>query len=302
MKKLSCPDGFYSTLAQQRLVFREQAIRRYRVQPAVLQWFISHIETFAPAGQRQERQQFYATLLALQPAPSTTLYDDVGVFVLAQIMAAHQLATPMAAGKRPERSSAHTTWYAKERQRVAKLLQQIAESPVVASFQSAVTYYEAADVTCQHGRNQKTCEALYVLRLTLQLLEQQQTSRWVRKQVERLRQREPSLPQLNELCAPLGRVTPCADTVAPVVADEIAAPVSGVSPETAATAAHAPDDLTAYLLGTMVGRLRHVGLTVAQSCALVDRALHCCFGRPDPLGTRPAILAEQWRRLNRQMA
>jgi hypothetical protein len=261
------------------------------VQPAVLQWFISHIETFAPAAHYEERQQFYATLLALQPAPSTSLYDDVGLFVLAQIVAAHQLASPKTAGKRAERSSAHTTWYAKERQRVAKLLQQIAESPVVASFQAAVSYYEAADVTCQHGRNQKTCEALYALRLTLQLLEQQQTARWVRKQVERLRQREPHLPQLNELCAPLG-----------AVADETAAPVPGVSPETAATAVHAPDDLTAYLLGTMVGRLRHVGLTVAQSCTLVDRALHCCFGRPDPVGTRPAILAEQWRHLNRQMS
>jgi hypothetical protein len=60
----------------------------------------------------------------------------------------------------------------------------------------------------------------------------------------------------------------------------------------------APDDLTAYLLGTIVIRLRHVGLTVSQSCALVDRVLYCCFGRLDPLGTRTAILAEQWRRLN----
>src|SRR5262249_17046359 len=236
---------------------------------------------------REERQQFYATLQALQPSPSTTLYDHVGLFVLAQIVAAHQLTAPIATAKRPERSSAHITWYEKERQRVVRLLQQIAESPVVASFQSTVTYYEAADVTCQHGRNQKTCEALYALRLTLQLLAQQQPSPWVRKQVERLRQREPHLPQLNELCAPLG-----------VLAEEAAAPVAGVTPEAPAATAHLPDDLTAYLLGTIVGRLRHVGLTVAQSCALVDRALHCCFGRPDPLGTRPTLLAEQWRRLN----
>lgn len=261
------------------------------MQPAVLPWFINHIESFAPVAQRQERQQFYATLLALQPAPSTTLYDHVGLFVLAQIVAAHQLASPMAAGKRPERASAQATWYEKERQRVAKLLQQLAESPVVASFQATVTYYEATDVTCQHGRNQKTCEALYALRLTLQLLEQQQTSRWVRKQVERLRQREPHLPQLNALCAPLG-----------AVADDMAAPVPGVALEAPAASTPAPDDLTAYLLGTIVGRLRHVGLTVAQSCALVDRALHCCFGRSDPLGTRPALLAEQWRRLNRQVS
>ena len=261
------------------------------MQPAVLQWFIRYIETLAPAAQREERQQFYATLQALQPAPSTTLYDHVGLFVLAQIVAAHQLATPIAAAKRPERSSAHITWYEKERQRVARLLQQIAESPVVASFQSTVTYYEAADVTCQHGRNQKTCEALYALRLTLQLLARQQPSPWVRKQVERLRQREPHLPQLNELCAPLAALE-----------DEVDAPVSGVPPEASAATAQAPDDLTAYLLGTIVGCLRHVGLTVAQSCALVDRALHCCFGRPDPLGTRPALLAEHWRRLNRQMS
>ena len=171
------------------------------------------------------------------------------------------------------------------------MLQQIADSPIVASFQATVTYYEAADVTCQHGRNQKTCEALYALRLTLQLLEQAQASRWVRKQVERLRQREPHLPQLNELCAPLASVP-----------DEAVEPAPSVPLAAAMTQADPPDDLTAYLLGTIVGRLRHAGLTVAQSCALVDRALHCCFGRPDPLGTRPAILAEQWRRLNRHMA
>ena len=253
------------------------------VQPAVLQWFISYIDTFAPTAQREERQQFYATILALQSSPSATLYDDVGLFVFAQIVAAHQLAAPRASGQRPERSRAQATWYEKERQRVAKLLQQIAESPVVASLQATVTYYEAADVTCQHGRNQKTCEALYALRLTLQLLAQHPASRWVRKQVERLRQREPHLPQLHELCAPLEPMP-----------DEATAPAPGVPLDATAAGARAPDDLTAYLLGTIVGRLRHVGLTVGQSCALVDRVLHCCFGRPDPLGTRPAVLAEQW--------
>ena len=134
------------------------------MQPTVLQWFMSQIETFAPAAQREERQQLYADIGALPSSSSITLYDDVGLFVFAQIMAAHQLTASRISGQRPERSSAHATWYEKERQRVAKLLMQIAESPVVASFQSAVTYYEAADVTCQHGRNQKTCEALYALR------------------------------------------------------------------------------------------------------------------------------------------
>ena len=162
---------------------------------------------------------------------------------------------------------------------MAKLLLQIAESPVVASFQLAVTYYEVADVTCQHGRNQKTCEALYALRLTLHLLERHQASGWARKQVERLRQREPHLPQLNDLCAPLE-------------------PVPGLPVTATAGGTRAPDDLTVYLLGTIVARLRHAGLTVGQSCALVDRVLHCCFGRPEPLGTRAAVLAEHWRRLN----
>jgi hypothetical protein len=257
------------------------------VQPAVLQWFMRQIETFAPAAQREERQQLYAEVEALPSSPGTTLYDDVGLFVCAQIVAAHQLRAPTVSGPRPERSNAHATWYEKERQRVAKLLLQIAESPVVASFQSAVTYYEAADVTCQHGRNQKTCEALYALRFTLHLLERHQASRWARKQVERLRQREPHLPQLNDLCTPL--------ELAP---DEVVEPAPGLPGTATASGVPAPDDLTAYLLGTIVARLRHAGLTVGQSCALVDRVLHCCFGRPDPLGTRAAVLAEQWRRLN----
>ena len=257
------------------------------MQPAVLQWFMSQIEAFAPPTQREERQQLYAAIAALPAAPSPTLYDDVGLFVLAQIVAARQLNAPRTAGQRPERANPHATWYEKERQRVVKLLQQVAESPVVASFQSAVTYYEAADVTCQHGRNQKTCEALYALRLTLHLLERHQASRWARKQVERLRQREPHLPRLGDLCVPL--------EPAP---DETAEPAPGASATDTAAGTRAPDDLTAYLLGTIVARLRHVGLTVGQSCALVDRVLHYCFGRPDLLGTRAAVLAEQWRRLN----
>jgi hypothetical protein len=174
---------------------------------------------------------------------------------------------------------------------VAKLLLQIAESPVVATFQSAVTYYDAAEVTCQHGRNQKTCEALYALRLTLHLLERHQAARWARKQVERLRQREPHLPQLNDLCIPLEPVP-----------DEIPEPVPGMPGTATAGGTRAPDDLTAYLLGTIVARLRHAGLTVGQSCALVDRVLHCCFGRPDPLGTRAAVLTEQWRRLSQHVS
>jgi hypothetical protein len=261
------------------------------MQPPVLQWFMSQIETFAPAAQREERQQLYADIGALPSSSSITLYDDVGLFVFAQIAAAHQLTASRISGQRPERSSAHATWYEKERQRVAKLLMQIAESPVVASFQSAVTYYEAADVTCQHGRNQKTCEALYALRFTLHLLERHQASRWARKQVERLRQREPHLPQLNDLCAPLEPVP-----------DEAPEPAPGIPVTTTASGARALDDLTAYLLGTMVARLRHAGLTVGQSCALVDRVLHSCFGRPDPLGTRAAVLAEQWRRLNQHVS
>jgi hypothetical protein len=248
---------------------------------------MSQIETFAPAAQREERQQLYADIGALPSSPSPTLYDDVGLFVFAQVVAARQLIAPRASGQRPERASAHATWYEKERQRITKLLQQIAESPVVASFQSAVTYYEAADVTCQHGRNQKTCEALYALRFTLHLLERHQASRWVRKQVERLRQREPHLPQLHDLCVPL---EPVPDEAPELTPDTPVAAAAGGTP--------APDDLTAYLLGTMVARLRYAGLTVSQSCALVDRVLHCCFGRPDPLGTRAAILAEQWRRLS----
>src|SRR5262249_9492388 len=151
-KKLSCLDGFYSTLAGKHPgTFCHQARRAHRVQPTVLQWFMSQIETFAPAAQREERQQLYADIGTLPASPSTTLYYDEGLFGLAQIVAAHQLRAPRVSGPRPGRSSAHATWYEKERQRVSKLLLQIAESPVVASFQSAVTYYEAADVTCQHG-------------------------------------------------------------------------------------------------------------------------------------------------------
>jgi hypothetical protein len=257
----------------------------------VLQWFISQIETFAPAAQRQERRQLYADIGALPSPPSMALYDDVGLFVCAQIVAAHQLIAPRGSGRSPERSSAHTTWYAKERQRVAKLLLQIAESPVVASFRSTVTYYDAADVTCQHGRNQKTCEALYALRLTLHLLERHQAARWARKQVERLRQREPHLPPLHDLCVPLEPVP-----------DEPREPVPDVPDPATDGGTRAPDDLTAYLLGTIGARLRHAGLTVGQSCALVDRVLHCCFGRSDPGGTRAAVLAEQWRRLSQHVS
>src|SRR5262245_18350030 len=140
VKKLSCPGRFYSTLACKRPgTFYHQTRREYSVQPAVLQRFRSQIDTFAPAAQREERQQLYADIGALPSSPSLTLDDDVGLFVFAQIVAAHLLTAPRVAGQRPERSSVHATWYEKERQRVAKLLMQIADSPVVASFQSAVT-------------------------------------------------------------------------------------------------------------------------------------------------------------------
>ena len=264
-------------------------MREPGVQPPALQWFIRYIEMFAPAVYREERQQFYADILAYEVAPPAALSEHPGLYVLAQIVAAQQTALPLTAGKRAERLDAHATWYEKERQRIAKMLQQIAESPVVASFQSALTYYAAADVTCEHGRNQKTCEELYALRLTLQMLERHQGARWMRKQVERLRQREPHLPGLNDLCAP---VAESPDEELPGVEAEAG------RPEALSTASTPPDEVTAYLLGTMVGRLRQVGLTVAQSCAMVDRVLHYCFGRSDPSGTRPASLAEQWRRLN----
>ncbi len=258
------------------------------VQPSVLQqWFMSAIDGLAPAAQREARHQLYTEVLGLQSLLEPTAADDVSVFVLAQVLAAQQLASTPGPGQRPERTSAQATWYEKERLRVSKLLGQIAESPVVATFESAVTYYDAADVTCPHGHNQKTCEELYALRLTLTLLEQHQAGRLVRKQVERLRQRQPHLPILADLCTPL---KPPSNEAIP------AAPSEPDGPGTP----RGLDDSTAYLLGTIVGRLRHVGLTVGQSCSLVDRVLSYCFGRLDPHGTRPALLAAHWRRLNQQ--
>lgn len=248
------------------------------------QWFINTVETFAPPAVAAERQQWYSTLMAL--APETRVLDDMGLFIVSQIVAAQQVLTASGSrGKTSGRRGAHETWYAKERQRVAKLLTQILESPVVVSLQATVQYYDAETITCQHGRNVKTCEALYALSVTLQLLERQPVHGVVRKQVERLRQREPHLPPQHELCPPeSGRES----AVYPARAETILATPSG----------RLAEEVTTYLLGTVVNRLRHGGLTIAQSCTFVDAALTWCFGWPDPQGTRPQLLAEQWRRLS----
>jgi hypothetical protein len=247
----------------------------------MVEWFIDRIETFAPATWRQERQQLYTDLLAIPSAPMTSPYDHVGLFVLAHVSAARHVAVSSGPGSPRRGRSAHETWYSKERQRIAKMLQQITESPVVAAFHTTIHYYAAAAVTCPHGRNQKTCATLYGLRLTLSLLERYPALRGVRKQVERLRHLEPHLPLLQDLCQP--QVDP----------DPGAVPCD-LGP---ADSANAFDDGTLYLLGTVVSRLRQAGLTVAQSCDLVDRILSWCFDQPDPEGVRPAALAEQWRRL-----
>jgi hypothetical protein len=153
----------------------------------------------------------------------------------------------------------------------------------VSSFHATVRYYAAEEVTCPHGRNQKTCDALYALRLTLELLERYPALPGVRKQMERLRHLEPHLPPLSEVCRPQ-RPSP------------LEAPLSGMAMP-ASTADPLTDDGVLYLLGTVVGRLRQAGLTVAQSCDVVDRLLTLCFGQRDTAGDRPALLAEQWRRL-----
>ena len=256
------------------------------MQPSILQWFIDQIETFSAAAWQQERRQLYADLLALNPSQETPRDEHVCLFVLAQIVAAHQLATSEAGKKASRGRSAHETWYSKERQRLAKLLQDIAESPVVASFHSTIRYYPAADVTCPHGRNQKTCDALYALRLTLNLLERSPMPPGVRKQVERLRHLEPHLPQLRELCEPQGQPSQNATD----------------HPDDAVLATYerrdaSVDEPILYLLGTVMNRLRQAGLSVAQSCSVVDRIVSWCFDRPDPGGTRPMHLAEHWRRL-----
>lgn len=250
------------------------------------QWFIQRIDTFAPPACTAARQQLYQTLQALPSPQESAAGNTLELFVLAQIVAAQQLTGPTSTASGRERRDAHATWYAKERQRISKLLGQIAESPVVASFQSTLQYYSTEEVTCPHGRNLKTCEALYALGFTLQLLERHPVHGIVRKQVERLRQREPHLPALHELCVPHGLELPQAgDAGLPPLARPAADPPP------------APDELTTYLLGTVVSCLRHAGLTTVQSCTILDCALSYCFGRPDPTGTRPALLAEQWRRL-----
>ena len=257
--------------------------------PSLLQqWFIDQIELFAPPALQAARRQFYTTLEMLPPPPSTSMYEDVMLFVLAQIVMARQLETPAATVHDAGRRSAHTTWYDKERQRIAKLLRQIAESPIVASCSTTLTYYEAHEVTCPHGRNTKTCEELYALRLTLQLLERHQAHGVHRKQLERLRQREPHLPLLHELCQPGAYRQQEDEGVGP--AELTSPPLIGNS---------APlDALTSYLMGTIVGRLRHIGWSMAQSCTMIDQILESCFERPDPHGTRVDYLVAQWRQLN----
>jgi hypothetical protein len=250
---------------------------------SVRQWFVDQIEAFAPPVWYAERQQLYAELLALNPSQESAGDGDVCLFVLAQVVAAYQLSMP-AAGKSPRGRSAHETWYSKERQRIVKLLQQITESPVVASVQAKIRYYGAEEVTCPHGRNQKTCEALYALALTVQLVERYPPSPGVRKHVERLRHLMPHLPPLQELCVPQAL-------------DETTAASTGMLSGAAKIPEPPAEDGVLYLLGTVVSRLRQTGLTVEQSCTLIDRLLSWCFGHIDASGTRPALLAEQWRRL-----
>lgn len=250
-------------------------------QPPLLRWFIEQIETFAPPAAREQRGQLYADVCAMNPHPDMPPAEHIGLFVMAQIVAAQQLAASPAGRKLARGQNAHETWYAKERRRIAKLLQQIQESPVVASLQAAVCYYPAEDVTCPHGHNLKTCEALYGLRFTLQVLERYPVQPGVRKQIERLRRREPYLPPLHELCAPQGPPMESLND-----ADAVGSPLSD-----------AAEPHAVYLLGTVVSRLRQTGLSVANSCAYVDRILTCCFDQPDTDGSRPGLLAEQWRRL-----
>ncbi len=255
------------------------------MQPPLLAWFIDAIEVFAPPDGCEARQQLYADLMALQPEPPATSEDDIALFVLAQVLAARQLALPKNVGKVRRGGTSHETWYSKERQRIAKLLLQIEDSPIVADFQATVRYYAAEEVTCPHGRNQKTCDALYALQLTLTLLERYPPQGGLRKQTERLRQLEPHLPALQDLCVP----------------QPLPVPSEGlwIDQERAPRALDwLTEDTVTYLLSTVVSRLRQVGVTVAQSCEVVDRILAFCFDQPnDGASGRPARLAEQWRRL-----
>lgn len=253
----------------------------------LLTWFTDSIEAFAPPDGVEARQTLYADLMALQPEPPATSKDDITLFVLAQVMAARQLALPKNAGKVRRGSTSHETWYSKERQRIAKLLSQIEESPIVADFQATVRYYGAQEVTCPHGRNQKTCDALYALQWTLTLLDRYPPPGGGRKQIERLRQLEPHLPPLHELCIPQPFEAP-------------SEAFTWIDQERAPRALDwLTEDAVTYLLSTVVSRLRQVGATVAQSCEVVDRILTFCFDQPDgEAGERPARLAQQWRRLH----
>ncbi len=255
------------------------------MQSPLLEWFIDAVEAFAPPDGHASRQHLYADLMAFQPESSATSVDDILLFVLAQVIAARQLATPKSAGKVRRGGTSHETWYSKERQRIAKLLLQIEDSPIVAEFQATVRYYGAEEVTCEHGRNQKTCDALYALQLTLTLLERHPPQGGLRKQVERLRQIEPHLPALQDLCVPQPLPGP--------------SEVWWIDQERAPSALDwLTEDTVTYLLSTVVSRLRQMGVTVAQSCEVVDRILTFCFGHPsDGESGRPVRLAEQWRRL-----
>ncbi|ETX09153.1 hypothetical protein [Candidatus Entotheonella palauensis] len=257
------------------------------MQPPLLTWFINSIEAFAPPEGGEARQKLYADLIALQPEPPATFKDHIALFVLAQVLAARQLALPKHTGKVRRGSTSHETWYSKERQRISKLLLQIEESPIVADFQATVRYYGAEEVTCPHGRNQKTCDALYALQLTLTLLERYPPPGGGRKQIERLRQLEPHLPPLQELCIPQPFEPP-------------SEAFSWIDQERAPrTLEWLTEDTVTYLLSTVVNRLRQFGVTVAQSCDVVDRILTFCFDQPDgEAGERPARLAQQWRRLH----
>ncbi len=257
------------------------------VQPPLLTWFIDSIEAFAPPGGSEARQQLYADLMALQPEPPLTSKDDITLFVLAQVVAARHLALPKSTSKVRCGSTSHETWYSKERQRIAKLLLQIEESPIVADFQATVRYYGAEEVTCPHGRNQKTCDALYALQLTLSLLERHPPAAGGRKQIERLRQLEPHLPSLEDLCIPQPFEAPTE-------------PFAWIDQKRAPRALEwLTADTVTFLLSTVLSRLRQVGVTVAQSCEVIDRILTLCFDQPDgEAGERPAQLAQQWRRLH----
>lgn len=284
-------------------------------------------ETWAPRARehQEEREQLFSDLQRdlrdarrkrlIARSAATQDHPPTPDAVLGEVSRAIHVGHLIVDSQR-KRASRHAAWYWDEYEKIQRLVDKIAQSPIVPKQDVRVSFYTSSEFRCEHGRYRKDCAELgeWVAIYQAEPKRHQRLGALLRKKgVDSDCQRPGDFCARDFQGGQPALVEGSSKTAHRYVVVESAEPMPEPPPyrvgkvlprdKTRARRGGRPiSPIRYHLTETVVPRLLDAGLKVHVSCSYVARILRAYFNDPLKDAKGETDLAHLWRRLKAERA